>query len=97
MTRAVIFTTSDEYGPQLDRCMRYLNAKGYKFEGVVRGNWAQVQKIFDDDGATVAIVDRETYLDPNRKPRIEVAADDDLPQGDGQSGRPEHRRPRPLN
>lgn len=97
MTRAVIYTTTEEYEPQVERCMRYLNAKGYQFEGVVRGNWAQVQHMFDNDGASVAIVDREVYLDPKRKPRIEVAADEDLPQTDGQSGRPEHRRPRPLD
>lgn len=82
MTRAIIFVTNEEYEAQADRCMQYLEERGYEFEGLVRGDWTKVQHMFDNDGATVAIVAEEVCLDPNRKPRIEVATNQPASQFD---------------
>lgn len=73
MTRALIHVPTEDYEAYADRCMDYLNERGYEFVGIVCGEYEKVQKMFDNDGATVAIVASETYLDPDRKPRIEVA------------------------
>lgn len=97
MTRALIHVPTEDYEAYADCCMDYINERGYEFVGIVRGGYDKVKSVFDRDGATVAIVATEAYLDPNRKGRVEVArksrnerADADIPSGSPRQQRP-HR------
>lgn len=91
MTRAIIYIPSDAFEPHASMCMQYCEARGYTFEGLVRDDWPAVQRMFDNDEASVAIVSEFKHLDPNRKPRVEVVADQ--PPA-GQEELPIHRRTR---
>lgn len=79
MTRAIVFVPSTDYEIHTDRCMQYLKEQGYQFEGLIRGDWAKVLRMFADDGASIAIVATEEHLDPERKPRVEVVANQPSP------------------
>lgn len=75
MTRAIIYIPSDAFEPHASMCMDYCEAQGYDFKGLIRDNWKAVQQMLDNDEASVAIVSDFKHLDPNRKPRVEVVAD----------------------
>jgi hypothetical protein len=74
MTKAVIFVPVGEFDPHAARCAEYVEEKGYELAGVVRGDWAAVQKMMRDGEADVVVLSTEDHLDPRRKPRIEVVA-----------------------
>jgi hypothetical protein len=96
MTKAIIYIPKGEFDPHAGRCMRHSNQRGYNVEGVVRGDPDAAGKMLRDGTVNAIVVSRPDHRDA-RWPRVEVVADEDLPQGDGQPGRPEHRRPRPLD
>lgn len=72
-SRAIIFVKSEDFDPNAAQCMQYCEEQGYQFEGLVRDDWEEVKRMFAEDQATVAIVASLDDLDPNRKPRVEVA------------------------
>jgi hypothetical protein len=74
VTRAIIFVPAKDFEPHADRCMDHLHARGYQFQGMICGDWDAAQRMMDDGETSVVLVATETYLDPNRKPRIEVVA-----------------------
>ncbi len=79
MTRAIVHVPNEEYEADADLCMQYIEEHGYEFVGLVRGDWDNVKSVFDRDGASVAIVASEEYLDPHRKGRVEVVANQPAP------------------
>lgn len=73
-SRAVVFVKSTDFDPNAAQCMQYCEQQGYQFQGIVRDDWNVVERMFADDQATVAIVATAADLDPNRKRRIEIVA-----------------------
>lgn len=80
MTRALIHVPTEAYEAHADRCMRYIEEHGYEFVGLIRDDWTKVKHMFDNDGASVAIVADVEHLDPNRKGRVEVVPDRPVPE-----------------
>lgn len=74
MTRAIIYVPSDGFEAHASRCMEYCKAQGYEFKGLIRGNWEAARGMALRGETTVVIVASEQHLDPQRKPRIEVVA-----------------------
>lgn len=74
MTRAIAYIPSADYERSAARCIEYIHAMGYDFKGLVR-DWATVQRMFEDDEITCAIVAHPAELDPARKPRVEFVSD----------------------
>lgn len=74
MTRAIVFVPSDEFDPHAARCTAYAEDRGYELQGVIRDDWAAAQRMLGDGQTSVVIVSEESHLDPNRRPRIEVVA-----------------------
>lgn len=72
MTRAIIFVPAGQFDPHAARCMERVVRDGYEFNGLVRDDWNEVQRMLDAGEASVAIVSVEEHLPPNRKPRIEI-------------------------
>jgi hypothetical protein len=98
MTRAIIFVPSGEFEPHASIAMQHCAEQGYNLHAIVRDDWKAVQNMLDNDEATVAIVSDFKHLDPNRKPRVEIAEsnparkpDDDDPD-DPWRRRPRNRR-----
>lgn len=97
MTTAIIFVPEGQFDPHASRCMRYCQQRGYDVAGVVTGNWEAAADMLRDGRADAVVVSRPDHLDPHRSPRVEIVAEGDRPEHDQQAGRPEHRRPRPLD
>jgi hypothetical protein len=76
MTRAIIYIPAGEFDPHAARCVNYAEERGYELVGIVRDNWPAARKMAEDGGTTVVIVSEESHLDPERKPRIEVVANE---------------------
>lgn len=74
MTRAVIFIPSGAFDPHAARCAAYAQERGYELVGIVRDDWAAVQRMMRDGEAAVVVVSTEDHLNPQRKPRVEVVA-----------------------
>lgn len=72
MTRAVIYVPSDDFDPHAARCTIYAEERGYELAGIVRDDWAAVQRMLGDGEASVALVSIEEHLPAERKPRVEV-------------------------
>lgn len=96
LTKVIIYIPNGKFDPHADRCMRHSNQRGYDVEGVVRGNPDAAGKMLRDGTINAIVVSRPDHRDPGW-PRVEVVSDEEGPQADGQPGRPEHRRPRPLD
>ena len=74
MTRAVVFVRSDEFDPHATRCTIFAEEVGYEIAGIVRDDWPAVLKMLGDGEASVVLVSVEDHLPADRKPRIEVVA-----------------------
>lgn len=75
MTRAIVYVKTDsEYEAHAARCLEHCQQRGYEFQGLIRDDWEAAQKMLGDGQTSVIIVASETQLDPDRKPRIEVVA-----------------------
>lgn len=75
MTRAIVFVPGDEFDPHAARCVAYAEDQGYDLIGIIRDNWPAAQKMLGDGETSVVIVSEQAHLDPARKPRVEVVAD----------------------
>lgn len=74
MTRAIVYVkTDDKYVAHVDQCMDYCQRQGYDFQGLISDDWAAAERMRDAGETTVIIVATAAHLDPERKPRIEVA------------------------
>ena len=74
MTRAIIHVPpTEDFDQHASRCLDYCEQQGYEFQGITR-DWAAVQQMLGDGQTSVVIVSTEEHLDPNRKPRVEVVA-----------------------
>jgi hypothetical protein len=78
MTRAIIFVPAKDFEPHADRCLAHCEAQGYEFQGIIRGDWDAAQRMMGDGETSVVLVSTEDHLPPNRKPRIEVVANQAL-------------------
>jgi hypothetical protein len=79
MTKAVVFVPSRDFDPHAARCVAYVEERGYELVGIVRDDWAAVQKMMVDGETSVVIVSEERHLNPRRKPRVEVVANAPAP------------------
>lgn len=79
MTRAIVYLPPTDYARSAAACFAHLHARGYEFKGVVQ-DWKIARRMLNKGECTVAIVAHMSDLDPNRKPRIEVATQQ-LPEG----------------
>jgi hypothetical protein len=86
MTRAVIYVPEGQFDPHADRCMDYLQKRGYQFQGLIRGDWAEAVRMMGDGETSVVLVSTDQHLPADRKPRVEVVADQPTEAG--------HRRTR---
>lgn len=87
MTRAIVFvkTKIENYKNHAARCVEHSQAEGYDLQGVVADDWDAVKKMLGDGQTSVVLVATEEHLDPKRKPRIEVVANQ--PSRAGASGK----------
>lgn len=99
MSRAIIFVPSDEFEPHATIAMQHCAEQGYELQAIVRDDWPAVQRMLDADEASVAIVSDFKHLDPNRKPRVEIAGQRPVTEPSNSDGTPaatkaRNRRPR---
>ena len=80
MTRAIVYVPAGELDPHAARCLAYCEAQGYEFRGIIRGDWAAAERMMGDGETSVVLVSTEGHLPPDRKPRIEVVANQALSQ-----------------
>lgn len=81
MTRAIIYVPAGQFDPHANRCMDYCKQRGYTFEGIIRDDWEEANRMMRDGQTSVVLVSRREHLDPNRKPRIEVVAEQPTNRG----------------
>jgi hypothetical protein len=81
VTRAIIYVPDGEFDPHASRCMEYCKRRGYKFEGIIRGDWEEANRMMQDGQTSVVLVSTESHLPPQRKPRIEVVANEEREPG----------------
>lgn len=75
MTRAIVYVKTDSgYEADVDRCLDYCARHGYEFRGLIRDDSAAADRMMSNGETSVVLVPSESYLDPNRKPRIEVVS-----------------------
>jgi hypothetical protein len=97
-------TTAVVFGPALylptyaNQCFDYCSVKGYEIAGIVQGDWQAVVAMLTAGAAGVAVAARPEHLDPDREPRVEIAAPprptNDGPTSQYRSAR--DRRPRRI-
>lgn len=76
MTKAIIYTPTDHFEQHTDQCLDYCAQRGYDVAGVVRDDWhTAMQLACEGDVAGVVVVARVDHLDPHRRPRVEVVAE----------------------
>jgi hypothetical protein len=96
VTIAVIFVPAHDIAEFGKQCMDYCAARGYEVAGVIRGDWNAAISMTRASSATVVVIASWDHLDPDRKPRVEVAAPGAAGSkcGDGSSARASlrHRR-----
>jgi hypothetical protein len=80
VTRAIIFVPEGKFDPHASRCMEYCKRRGYEFQGIV-SDWDAVDRMRAAGEIEVVLVSKEEHLDPNRKPRIEVVANEERRPG----------------
>lgn len=74
MTRAIIFVPPGPgYEQSAAQCLDHAEFCGYQLAGIVR-DWQEVHRMLGNGEVSVAIVADERDLDPQRKPRVEVVA-----------------------
>jgi hypothetical protein len=86
VTKAIIFVPDGQFDPHASRCMQYCQQRGYEVEGVVRGDWEAAAGLLMDGAVHALVVSDPRHLDPHRRPRVEVVAEQDTAPG--------HRRTR---
>lgn len=75
MTRAVVYVPpTADFDQHAARCMEYCEQQGYELRGIIRNDWEAAERMMGDGETSVVIVSTEAHLDPQRKPRIEVVA-----------------------
>lgn len=74
MTRAIIFVPSENYDEHAARGLEHCERQGYDFQGLILDDWEEANRMMLDGETSVVIVSTEEHLDPQRKPRIEVVA-----------------------
>lgn len=79
MTRAIIYVpTVAGYERSAALCLDHARQRGYDLKGIVR-DWSAVQRMLGVGEVSVALVADERDLDPARKPRVEVVANQSSP------------------
>jgi hypothetical protein len=73
LTRAIIFISGQLDPSAADRCMDHVKERGWEFGGLER-DWDEAVRLAKAGEVDVILVDTEAGLDPNRKPRVEVVA-----------------------
>lgn len=75
MTLAVVFIPAAVHlATYAAQCLDYCANRGYEVCGIVTEDWPSVVKLVGAQAATVVVVARAEHLDPEREPRIEIAA-----------------------
>ncbi len=74
MTIAIVFVHTEHLLTDGSIGVDHCAARGYKMGGVVTDDWATAMSYLLTGLAQVLVIADERHLDPNRVPRIEVAA-----------------------
>ena len=75
MIKAVIFIPETDFETHAATCLDYCAERGYEVAGIISGNWVAAAAMLRDGAAHILIVACDEHLDPDRRPRIEVVAD----------------------
>lgn len=86
MTVALIFVPAGQFDPHAARCLAYCEERGYEVTGIVSGDWKAASDLLCHNFAGVMVVSIAEHLDPHRRPRLEIVAEQETAPG--------HRRTR---
>lgn len=75
MTHAIVFVLTQHLLPDAARCIEYCRSRGYDMVGVVRDDWTEAIRLTREGKASVIVAADARHLDPKRRPRIEIVAE----------------------
>lgn len=75
MTGAIVYVASQHLITDAERCMEYCRARGYDLVGIVRDDWSEAVRLIQAGMAGVLVAADARHLDPRRRPRIEIVAE----------------------
>lgn len=82
--RAIVFVPEEDYEEHAARGIEYANRKGYRFQGIVRGNFRQAERMREVGETSIVIVSKREHIqhDPDGVEIVSEAPTTDGPRGE---------------
>ena len=82
--RAIVFVPAQDYEEHAARCLDYVARRGYKFQGVVYGNYRQAERMREVGETSIVIVSKREHIE-HAPEGVEIVSEE--PTTDGPRGR----------